>query len=258
VQLSQQAIVAQGVGVEYDLRLSRQRTLRATISDVMRRRRRSKGSRFWALRDVTFAARAGETFGIVGRNGSGKSTLLLTIGGILRPDTGVIRTSGRTSALLALGAGFEPDLTGRENIYLNAALLGMSRREIDDRVGDIISFSELGDFIDVPLRKYSSGMRVRLGFSIASTIEPDILLLDEVLGVGDASFRVKSQERLEDLAAKAKAIVLVSHNLNFVKEMCERVLWLNEGRVAAYGDARAVVDEYEDMAKRYRGPVRAV
>jgi ABC-type polysaccharide/polyol phosphate transport system ATPase subunit len=242
----------------YDLRLSRQRTVRSTVGDLLKGRRSSKGSRFWALRDVTLAARAGEAFGIVGRNGSGKSTLLLTIAGIVKPDAGVIRTWGRTSTLLALGAGFEPDLTGRENIYLNAALLGMTRREMDERIDDIVDFSELGDFIDVPLRKYSSGMRARLGFSIASTIEPDILLLDEVLGVGDASFRVKSRERLEDLLVKAKAIVLVSHNLNFVREMCERALWLNEGRVVACGDARVVVDEYEETAKRHTGPVRAV
>jgi len=200
----------------------------------------------------------GECVALVGRNGAGKSTLLLTIAGIMRPDTGLIRTFGRPSTLLTIGAGFEPDLTGRENVYLNGALLGLSRRYVDRRLDDIIEFSGLDRLIDLPLRKYSTGMRARLGFSIAVHTEPDILLIDEVLSVGDEGFRNKSREKLEELMETAHAIVVVSHDMSFVRRSCTKALWLEEGRVAAWGPSNEVVDRYLESAKDAAGPVRLI
>jgi ABC-type polysaccharide/polyol phosphate transport system ATPase subunit len=255
------AIVAKDVGVRYDLELARRRTLRAFLSQRLGAGGAGGGhahEEFWALRGVSFALRDGEVLGVVGRNGSGKSTLMLVIAGMLRPDSGVVRTFAHTSTLLTMGAGFESDLTGRENIYLNAAFLGFPGRKIEERLDEIIEFSELGPFIDVPLRKYSGGMRMRLGFSIAAHVEPEILLLDEVLGVGDAAFKDKSQAKLEELMEKASALVIVSHNTAFISETCTRALWLHEGRVAAYGRPDDVVARYLDSAEHQHGAVRAL
>lgn len=250
------AIVARDVGVRYDLRMSHRRTLRQALADAAGRSAPTLDgpTSFWALRDVTFVAEKGDVVAVVGRNGSGKTTLLMAIAGILRPDTGVVRAFGRSS-LLTIGAGFEPDLTGRENIYLNAALLGLTRPWIDRRIRAIIRFSELGQFIDVPLRKYSNGMRARLGFSIAVHTEPDLLLIDEVLGVGDEGFQQKSQQKLRELMAHARAIVVVSHSMAFVREMCTKALWLDEGRVAAWGAVDDVVDQYVASSERQHGTV---
>lgn len=250
------AIEARNLGVAFDLRLSRHRTLRRTIGELVQGRNGDGRSTFWALRDVSFGVGTGELLGVVGRNGSGKSTLLLTIAGTLRPDRGSIATFGNSSTLLTLGAGFEQDLTGRENIYLNGAFFGLSKRAVDGLMETIIDFSELGPFIDVPLRKYSTGMRARLGFSIAVHVEPDILLLDEVLGVGDASFKEKSRAKLEDMMSTAKALVLVTHDTAFVREICTTAIWLEQGEVAASGDPGAVVDEYLARAKHFKGPLR--
>jgi ABC-type polysaccharide/polyol phosphate transport system ATPase subunit len=254
------AIVAQNVGVRYDLALKRRRTLRGLLAEGFRSRRNGtrEGEDFWALRGVSFTVSEGEALGVIGRNGSGKSTLMLAIAGMLRPDTGVIRTLARTSTLLTMGAGFEQDLTGRENIYLNAAFLGFPGWKIDERLDEIIDFSELGRFIDVPLRKYSAGMRARLGFSIAAHVEPEILLLDEVLGVGDVAFKEKSQVKLEELMTHATALVIVSHNTGFIEETCTRALWLNDGRVCAYGAPQDVVAQYLASARHQHGPVRAI
>ena len=254
------AVVARDVGVRYDLRLTHGRTLRQTLADAVTRSRAVADgeSTFWALDGVTFVAERGDVIGVVGRNGSGKTTLLLTIAGILRPDTGLIRTFGRPSTLLTIGAGFEPDLTGRENIFLNAALLGLSRRWIASRLDEIVEFSELDRLIDVPLRKYSTGMRARLGFSIAVHTEPDILLIDEVLSVGDEGFRNKSRAKLEELMRTAHAIVVVSHDMGFVKGSCTKALWLEQGRVAAWGATDDVIARYVESAQEWAGPVRAV
>jgi ABC-type polysaccharide/polyol phosphate transport system ATPase subunit len=238
------AITARDVGIKYDLRLTPDRTLRRTASEIVRARKISADSAFWALRDVSFDVRHGEILGVIGANGSGKSTLLLAIAGILRPDRGVIYTSASAPTLLTLGVGFEGDLTGRQNIFLNAAYLGFSREKMRGRMQDIVEFAELGDFIDAPLRTYSSGMRLRLAFAVAVHVEPEILLLDEVLSVGDEAFQRKSRAKLLELMERARAIVVVTHNLSFVKETCNRALWLANGRVAGHGDAGSTVDRY--------------
>jgi ABC-type polysaccharide/polyol phosphate transport system ATPase subunit len=252
------AIVARHVGVRYNLSLTSDRTLRRTIAAQLRHPRRSRSNIFWALEDVSFVVEPGEIVGVVGRNGSGKSTLLLSVAGIIPPDVGSIRTFGRTSTLLTLGAGFEPELTGRENIRLNGAYLGLPRDVIEARLDEIVEFSELGAFIDAPLKKYSTGMRARLGFSIAAHIEPEILLLDEVLGVGDAGFQEKSRDKLLELMSRSRAIMVVSHSMQFVHDTCTKALWLEEGRVAAFGDPHGVAAAYTAAVSRPERAIRAV
>ncbi len=199
----------------------------------------------WALRHVDFTCHEGEVVGIVGPNGAGKSTLCLALSQILTPDEGRVQVRGHVSTLLTLGAGFNRDLSGRDNILLNAAFLGISRREIESKLDEIVDFSELGEFIDQPVRFYSSGMRARLGFSIATALDPEILILDEVLSVGDRSFRAKSQRRIEELMAQSRLILIVSHSTVFLRGLCTHCLWLEGGRARAYGEADAVLDAFE-------------
>jgi lipopolysaccharide transport system ATP-binding protein len=204
---------------------------------------------FWALRDLSFELRPGETLGLIGHNGAGKSTLLKLINGLIRPDTGRIEVRGRVGALIALGAGFSPVLTGRENIYVNAAVLGLNKREVDARLDRIVDFAEVGDFIDAPLRSYSSGMKVRLGFSVAANLNPDLLLIDEVLSVGDASFRERCLRRLDEYRDRGGSVIFVSHNTAAVEAVSDRVLWLDHGQVDELGDPTDVIQRYEVRAQ---------
>jgi ABC-type polysaccharide/polyol phosphate transport system ATPase subunit len=199
---------------------------------------------FWALRDVSFDIEPGEMVGIIGPNGAGKSTVLKLIARIIEPTSGQIGVSGRVGALLELGAGFHPDLTGRENIYLNGSILGLSRSRVRQKLDEIIAFAELERFIDVPVKHYSSGMYMRLGFSVAVHIEPEILLVDEVLAVGDQAFQQKCLKCIEELRQDGVTILLVSHNLGHVVHLCDRVIWLQNGRIQADGAATMVVDQY--------------
>jgi len=199
---------------------------------------------FWALDDVSFSVKRGESLGVVGPNGSGKSTLLKIMADLARPTRGKINVSGRISALLELGAGFHPQITGRENAILNAVLLGLTRREAEEVLPNIIAFSELGDFIDEPMRTYSSGMYIRLGFSVAVHVQADVLLVDEVLAVGDAEFQQKCFDHIEKLRAKGVTIVLVSHDLGSVTRFCERAILLHHGQVQVEGASQPVIHEY--------------
>jgi ABC-type polysaccharide/polyol phosphate transport system ATPase subunit len=251
------AVVANGLGVYYDLRLTESKTFRRAAAAFVRRAHNGRVRRFWALKDVSFTVERGETVALIGRNGAGKSTLLLTIAGILRPDRGSVQTLGH-AMLLARGAGFEPDLTGRENIYLNAAYLGFSRAKIEGHLEPIIEFAELGAFIDAPMRTYSTGMRARLGFAIAAHIEPEILLLDEVLGVGDVAFQQKSRAKIAELMKSAHAILIVTQNMNFVREACTRALWVEDGEVAGFGDPSEIADRYLAASAQSRRSVRAI
>jgi len=254
------AIVAKDVGIKYDLRLKRRRTMRHTITQIVRGdAARSLGrDEFWALQGVSFALKAKEVLAVVGGNGSGKSTLMLTVAGVLRPDAGALTTYGRSATLLTLGAGFQTELTGRENIWLNAAFLGFGPDKIEAALPDIIAFSELGEFIEAPVSTYSTGMRSRLGFSVAAHLDPEILLLDEVLGVGDPSFKQKSQDKMQELMARARAIVVVSHSPQFVQQVATQVLWLDRGHVRAFGDAGPIMEEYAEFSKKARKPMKAV
>jgi ABC-2 type transport system ATP-binding protein len=200
--------------------------------------------KLWALRDISLTVRRGETLGIVGRNGAGKSTLLKVISRVLKPTQGTIDVQGRISPILELGAGFDFELTGIENVYLNALLLGHSRREIDDKLEEIIEFSGLGDFVRSPIRNYSSGMLSRLGFSVATAWIPDVLILDEVLSVGDASFTSKCEERINRFHEAGTTVLLVSHSAGAIKKNCTRCIWLDAGRLRAEGETEEVLDRY--------------
>ncbi len=206
--------------------------------------RRSFHRDFQALRDLSFSIRRGEVFCIIGENGSGKSTTLQIVAGILRPSAGDVRVSGRVSALLELGAGFNPEFTGQDNVYLNASILGLSKSEIDRRYRGIEEFAEIGDFIRQPVKTYSSGMVVRLAFAVAINVDPEILIVDEALAVGDTSFRHRCMRRVHELRARGVTIVFVSHALGEVKAIGDRVLWLEHGRPVALGDPDTVVDSY--------------
>lgn len=200
---------------------------------------------FEALKGISFVIREGETVAIIGRNGSGKSTILKIIAGVYRATTGDVRVSGQVGALIELGAGFHPDLTGRENIILNGLLLGLSRQEIQSRERQILDFAELGDFIDSPVKQYSSGMFMRLGFAVATEIDPDILLIDEILAVGDEEFQKKCSARIGDFRGRRKTIIFVSHSLAAVRQLCQRALLIDGGMLLADGPADEVVAAYE-------------
>ncbi|HEV8316930.1 MAG TPA: ABC transporter ATP-binding protein [Vicinamibacterales bacterium] len=199
---------------------------------------------FEALRGVTFDVPAGSTFGIVGRNGSGKSTMLKLIAGIGKPTAGAVRVDGRVSALIELGAGFHPEISGRENVYINGMMLGLTRREIARRFDDIVAYAELEAFIDAPVKTYSSGMYMRLGFAVAVNVDPDVLLVDEVLAVGDEAFTHKCLDTFAEFKRRGKTILLVTHALELVHRFCDQALWLNEGTARAQGDPKRVVDAY--------------
>lgn len=199
---------------------------------------------FWALRDVTFQIQRGESVGLIGSNGAGKSTTLKILSRVTVPTSGTFSAVGKIGALIEVGAGFHFDLTGRENVFLNGAIMGMSRREVESKFNSIVTFAEIERFIDTPIKYYSSGMAVRLGFAVAAHINPDILLVDEVLAVGDAAFQAKCLNKLAELREQAKTIVLVSHNMTNIIQHCNRVVWLDRGTVRAVGDPEAIVEEY--------------
>ncbi len=244
-------IVAGDIRVKYLIRYHRAEvTLRETLIRSLDPRRRANKvhsrwrQAFWALRGVSLTARPGDVIGVIGPIGSGKTTLLKALAGIIEVDGGRVEVRGRVGCLLSFGVGFNGSLTGRENIYLNGTMLGLSRREIDECIDRIIELSEVGDFIQAPVRTYSRGMKVRLGFSIAVHIDPDVLLLDEALAVGDAAFRSKTGTILERLSDEKRTIVIASHSLPMIRGTCTRVVWLDEGRVRMEGDPAEVCDAY--------------
>jgi ABC-type polysaccharide/polyol phosphate transport system ATPase subunit len=205
---------------------------------------RARAEDYWALKDVAFEVLPGEAVGIIGRNGAGKSTLLRILSRITRPTAGRARIRGRVGSLLEVGAGFHPELTGRENIFLSGAILGMSRREVQRKFDEVVTFAEVERFLDLPVKRYSSGMYVRLAFAVAAHLESEVLLVDEVMAVGDAAFQKKCLGRMGDAALQGRTVVLVSHNLNAVSNLCRRALWLEAGRLKQEGDAQAVISAY--------------
>jgi lipopolysaccharide transport system ATP-binding protein len=225
------------------------------------RERALAAEEFWVLNDISFELKKGETLGIIGHNGAGKSTMLKHLSGIMEPTRGSIEVHGRLSALIEVGAGFHPDLTGRENVFLNGVILGMSRAEVKRKFDEIVEFAGLEEFIDTPVKRYSSGMFARLGFSVAAHLEPDILVIDEVLSVGDFAFQRKGLEKMRAIAKSGATVIFVSHNLQAVAEFCQRGILLERGRVIADGPTDQVVRRYLDTAAIHddrpaRGPVR--
>lgn len=229
-------------GVWKTFRIYQQRS--STLKQAILRRGSEVYDEFWALRDVSFEVPSGTTLGLIGANGAGKSTMLKVLARILVPDKGTVKMDGRVSALLELGAGFHPELTGRENVFLNGTILGMSQADLERRFDEIVEFAGLEHAIDNAVKTYSSGMQARLGFSVAVSVEPDILIVDEVLSVGDEQFQRRSLERMNELRSGGRTAILVSHSLGQVRQICDHAVWLNQGSVAAHGQTEEVINAY--------------
>ncbi|MFS0700166.1 ABC transporter ATP-binding protein [Cellulomonas sp. 179-A 4D5 NHS] len=246
--MSPNAVVVDDVSKSFRVYRDRNQSLKAALL----RRGRATYEDFWALRDVSLEIPEGGTFGLLGHNGSGKSTLLKCIARILQPNQGSITTRGRVAAMLELGSGFHPELTGRENIYLNGSILGMSKKEIDSKLEAIVDFAGIGRFIDQPVKNYSSGMYVRLGFSIAIHVEPDVLLADEILAVGDMQFQDKCREKFAEFREDGRTVIVVSHGLAEMRNLCDRAAWLDHGSLIDVGKASDIVDEYTETGHSAR------
>ena len=243
------AIMAEDVGVRYNLRFSRKKSIQRTLGQILAR---DPVEQFWALRHVSVQVVHGESLAVIGPNGAGKSTLLQVLAGIIRPTEGAVDVRGHVSGLLTLGAGFDIELTGRDNILLAGAFLGLDDRVTREIMPAVVEYADLGQFIDAPLKTYSSGMRARLGFAIATSVDPDILLLDEVLATGDATFREKSKARVIELVKDAKAVVLVTHDMNWVTEYCNRAILIEEGHVVMEGEPADVVKTHQEHTREAR------
>jgi lipopolysaccharide transport system ATP-binding protein len=259
VQQTESAISATGVSKCYYLYDKPQDRLKQAMFPHLHRLLgmpiRNYGREFWALKDVSFEVKKGETVGIIGRNGSGKSTLLQIIAGTLNATQGGVNVNGRVAALLELGSGFNPEFTGRENVYMSAAIQGLSKSETDAKFDDIAAFADIGEFLEQPIKTYSSGMLMRLAFAVNTCIEPDILVVDEALGVGDAPFQSKCYKRLRRLVESGKSVLFVSHDISTVRSICSRALWLKDGRAELWGDAKTVSKEYERFCWQEQGVV---
>jgi lipopolysaccharide transport system ATP-binding protein len=233
------------VGMCFRLYRERVDTLKEAVLGLFRHRTRY--DEFWALRGVSVEVQPGESVGLIGHNGSGKSTLLKLAAGVLKPTEGLVRVEGRVSPMIELAAGFDPDLTGRDNVFLNGALMGHSRKEMAAKFDRIVEFSELGDFIDQPVKNYSSGMYARLGFAIAADVDPEILIIDEILAVGDERFQAKCMERIRSIRARGCTIFYVSHGMKSVEELCDRVLVLHHGQLVFDGQPAAGIERYREL-----------
>ena len=243
INLNKTVIKVNDVGMEFNLSQEKVDNLKEYIIKLLKRELLFQ--EFWALKNISFEVKKGDRVGIIGLNGAGKSTLLKIISGVMKPTEGTVKINGKLVPLLELGAGFDPNYTGRENIFLNGAMLGYTKEFLESKYNEILEFSEIGKFINVPLKNYSSGMRARLGFSIATMMEPEILVLDEVLSVGDAKFKKKSEERIMSLFDKGTTVLFVSHSVYQVKRICNKAIWLEHGKIIMEGDVEEVCAAYE-------------
>lgn len=249
---SSAAIKVTGVSKRFRLRHSATRTIKSAVMDVLRHRGRG-GRELWALKNIDFEVPQGQTLGIIGANGAGKSTLLALLAGTMTATSGRIETLGTISSLLELGAGFHPDLTGRENIFLAGAIMGLSRRQMTSRLDAIVDFADIGPFLDEPVKHYSSGMYVRLGFAVAVEVDPDILLVDEVLAVGDAVFQRKCLNRMEQFRKMGKTMLIISHDLHTIQSVSDQILFLDHGQIKGHGAPGAVIGQYESFSRSLAG-----
>lgn len=240
--MDQKVIEVENLSIKYNKSTERVDNIKEYI--IRKLKGQMKFEEFWALNDVSFSIGKGETVGIIGLNGSGKSTLLKVIAGVLKPAKGTVSVYGSVAPLIELGAGFDPDLSARENIYLNGAVLGYNRKRMEELFEEIVDFSELRDFLDVPVKNFSSGMQARLGFSIATAVIPDILIVDEVLGVGDYKFQRKCHDRMQKIIASGATVLFVSHSIDQVKEICARAIWVDGGKIVMDGKSEEVCDCY--------------
>lgn len=240
-------IKVQDVSMEFNLSQEKTDNLKEYVIKALKRELRFQS--FWALEDISFEIKKGDKVGVVGLNGAGKSTLLKIISGVMKPTIGTVDIHGNIAPLLALGAGFDPNYTGHENIFFYGAILGHTREFMQSKYDEIVEFSEVGDFIDVPLKNYSSGMRSRLAFSIATAVNPEILILDEILSVGDVSFQEKSKKRMNSMTEGDATLLFVSHSVAMVRKMCDKAIWLHEGHLMAQGEVNDVCNQYVDFVQ---------
>lgn len=236
-------IQVENVSVKYLMSYDRVKSIKEYLVQMIKGKLQYE--EFWALNNVSFEVKKGEVVGIVGHNGAGKSTMLKVISGILKPTEGSVSVHGNIVPMLELGSGFDHDLTGRENVFLNGAILGYSEQYLKEKYDEIVEFSELGKFIDIPIRNYSSGMLMRLAFAIATVVNPEVLIVDEILAVGDAAFQEKSKARMKELMSGGTTVLFVSHSLDQIREMCNKVVWLEHGCVKMIGETQAVCDAYQ-------------
>lgn len=232
------------VSMKFNLGIEKNFSIKEAFISMFDKKRRPKKSDFWALSDVSFSVKKGEVVGLIGSNGAGKSTLLKVVSGVMKPTEGKVTVNGVISPMIELGAGFDSELTARENIYLNGSILGYSKDFLDDKFDEIVEFSELKDFLDVPIRNFSSGMVAKLAFSIATIVNPEILIVDEILSVGDIKFQEKSKNKMLEMIKGGTTVLYVSHSLESIRELCNRVVWLEHGQIVKIGDVKEICDEY--------------
>lgn len=237
-------IKLENVSMRFNLGIEKNFSIKEAFISLFDCKRRPKTTEFWALKDVSFSIKKGEVIGLIGSNGAGKSTLLKVVSGVMKPTKGKITVNGVISPMIELGAGFDPELTARENIYLNGAILGYSKQFIDDKFDEIVEFSELRDFLDAPVKNFSSGMVAKLAFSIATIVSPEILIVDEILSVGDIKFQEKSKNKMLELIKGGTTVLYVSHSLESIKELCNRVVWLEHGQIVKIGETQKICQEY--------------
>jgi len=246
-------ICVNNVGMRFNLGIEKNSSIKQLFIDILKFKR-SKKPEFWALKDISFKVPKGEVLGFVGCNGAGKSTLLKIIAGVMKPTKGKVEVDGVISPMIELGAGFDLELTARENIYLNGAVLGYSKKFIDEKFDEIVDFSELHDFLDVPIKNFSSGMTARLAFSISTIVEPEILIVDEILGVGDVAFQEKSEEKMKRMITGGTTVLYVSHSIEALMKLCTRVIWIENGLIKKDGPAKEICNEYYEfmVGKEYK------
>ena len=237
-------IILKNVSMKFNLGVEKDNSLKMIFINLFTPRKKKKKDYFWALKDIDFRINKGDVVGIIGANGAGKSTLLKVVSGVYKPTTGTVEVNGKISPMIELGAGFDGELTARENIYLNGAILGYSKEFLEQKFDEIVEFSELKDFLDVPVKNFSSGMVAKLAFSISTIVDPEVLIVDEILSVGDIKFQEKSKNKMMSMIEGGTTVRYVSHSIDSIKELCSKVIWLDHGKIVKMGDTKEICDEY--------------
>lgn len=237
-------IILKNVSMKFNLGVEKDNSLKMIFINLFTPKKKKKKDYFWALKDIDFRINKGDVVGIIGANGAGKSTLLKVVSGVYKPTTGTVEVNGKISPMIELGAGFDPELTARENIYLNGAILGYSKEFLEQKFDDIVEFSELKDFLDVPIKNFSSGMVAKLAFSISTIVDPEVLIVDEILSVGDIKFQEKSKNKMMSMIEGGTTVLYVSHSIDSIKELCSKVIWLDHGKIVKMGNTKEICDEY--------------
>ena len=237
-------IILKNVSMKFNLGVEKDNSLKMIFINLFTPRKKKKKDYFWALKDIDFRINKGDVVGIIGANGAGKSTLLKVVSGVYKPTTGTVEVNGKISPMIELGAGFDPELTARENIYLNGAILGYSKKFLEEKFEEIVEFSELREFLDVPIKNFSSGMVAKLAFSISTIVNPEVLIVDEILSVGDIKFQEKSKNKMMSMIEGGTTVLYVSHSTESIKQLCNKVIWLDHGKIVKMGETNKICDEY--------------